>query len=359
MRRMTPFAIVLSVLAITACSFWNSSPSEDADSSSSSSASSDAGGLVTHNVSYTGRLETLDASIYQQGTHKLMITDDDFLLLESTDANLDLDAYVGKRVDVRGSVQPTVEAGGMLLRAEEITVIGEASSSVSASVGTMCGGIAALPCDAGQECVDDPTDSCDPDNGGADCGGICVAASSSSAMSESSSAPLLSSSSSSKVSSSVAVSSSRSSSVAAVTSSSSAPAVSAEMEQQVQLMAKQNYAEANLWTQSYCTSHVAFCIPVHKNWYFKSFGATTSNQWHVEFGMQAIDKLGQGAIVLNLVAGTSSSANAADGEIKTKGRDIVGYKDWNGAHFELIADARLREAVAYMIARITPYTPAQ
>lgn len=36
-----------------------------------------------------------------------------------------------------------------------------------------CGGFAGLPCPAGQECVDDPTDSCDPKNGGADCGGIC------------------------------------------------------------------------------------------------------------------------------------------------------------------------------------------
>jgi hypothetical protein len=37
-----------------------------------------------------------------------------------------------------------------------------------------CGGIAARPCnDPNEECVDDPTDSCDPKNGGADCGGIC------------------------------------------------------------------------------------------------------------------------------------------------------------------------------------------
>ena len=38
-----------------------------------------------------------------------------------------------------------------------------------------CGGIAGIPCDAGFTCVDDPTDSCDPTKGGADCGGICVA----------------------------------------------------------------------------------------------------------------------------------------------------------------------------------------
>lgn len=38
-----------------------------------------------------------------------------------------------------------------------------------------CGGIAGFTCnDPNEECVDDPTDSCDPNNGGADCGGICV-----------------------------------------------------------------------------------------------------------------------------------------------------------------------------------------
>jgi hypothetical protein len=38
-----------------------------------------------------------------------------------------------------------------------------------------CGGFANLQCsDSTMVCVDDPSDSCDPDNGGADCSGICV-----------------------------------------------------------------------------------------------------------------------------------------------------------------------------------------
>jgi hypothetical protein len=37
-----------------------------------------------------------------------------------------------------------------------------------------CGGIAGFQChDDNEECVDDPTDSCDPAHGGADCGGMC------------------------------------------------------------------------------------------------------------------------------------------------------------------------------------------
>jgi len=39
-----------------------------------------------------------------------------------------------------------------------------------------CGGIAGFPCPEGEECVDNPKDDCDPANGGADCGGICVPA---------------------------------------------------------------------------------------------------------------------------------------------------------------------------------------
>jgi hypothetical protein len=38
-----------------------------------------------------------------------------------------------------------------------------------------CGGIAGIRCPQGQTCVDDPTDSCDPERGGADCPGICRA----------------------------------------------------------------------------------------------------------------------------------------------------------------------------------------
>jgi hypothetical protein len=37
-----------------------------------------------------------------------------------------------------------------------------------------CGGIAGFPCPPGSTCVDDPKDDCDPTQGGADCGGICV-----------------------------------------------------------------------------------------------------------------------------------------------------------------------------------------
>jgi hypothetical protein len=37
-----------------------------------------------------------------------------------------------------------------------------------------CGGIGGLQCPTGQTCVDDPSDTCDPMTGGADCMGMCV-----------------------------------------------------------------------------------------------------------------------------------------------------------------------------------------
>jgi hypothetical protein len=40
---------------------------------------------------------------------------------------------------------------------------------------TRCAGFVGLTCPSGQVCLDDPTDSCDPQNGGADCSGFCVA----------------------------------------------------------------------------------------------------------------------------------------------------------------------------------------
>ncbi len=37
-----------------------------------------------------------------------------------------------------------------------------------------CGGFAGIPCPGAGECRDDPSDDCDPEHGGADCGGVCV-----------------------------------------------------------------------------------------------------------------------------------------------------------------------------------------
>jgi len=50
------------------------------------------------------------------------------------------------------------------------------SSSGTSASKAPCGGLGAAKCPSGSTCIDDPSDACDPKNGGADCGGICVAA---------------------------------------------------------------------------------------------------------------------------------------------------------------------------------------
>ncbi len=359
-------SVFLLCLLVASCSPSPSIPSDVSEQISSESASQrmESGALTisaTRNVSYIGTVDELGPSIMMQGTHKLLLSDGQFILLESTDANLSLNSYVGKRVEVRGSVQPTIEGNGGIMRVEEVTILGDtavtASSDHSSSQpSAMCGGIAAISCAKGLVCIDDPNDSCDPLGGGADCSGICVP-----------SVQLDSDKTSSHSSSSVPEvktekpftppekeSSSMQSSVQ-VTGGTTSQAADASIE----IISKQkNYA--SLWTQKYCTSHRAFCISAHKNWYFKSFGATTTNLWHVEFSSAPIDELHTGPIVLNLVSGLSASMNAKDGEIRSEGTDVIGFKDWTGdTHFELIADARLRDAVSIMLRSIVPYSPAE
>ncbi|UQA64057.1 hypothetical protein [Polyangium aurulentum] len=49
-----------------------------------------------------------------------------------------------------------------------------AVETMAAAEGQFCGGFAGFPCPEGFNCEDDPRDACDPANGGADCGGVCV-----------------------------------------------------------------------------------------------------------------------------------------------------------------------------------------
>lgn len=362
MRTIRTALVFSSLLAVISCNGQANGGTTSGNEASVSSVMSQATS-ITRNVSFVGTVDQLGASIYMQGTHKLMLEDGRFIILESAGSNLDLDTYIGAKVQVRGSSEPTVEAGGTLLHVEEVISLEASSSSSEASKPKMCGGIAAFPCDSGQICVDDPTDSCDPLSGGADCGGICVVqlASSASSVSElvessssvsSSKAPVKSSS----VSSSAVSSSAVSSSTASSSSAASSVPVDASKEQQIVAMAKLNYASDALWTQRYCTTHISFCTPVHKQWYYQSFGASAGSLWRVEFGFADINQANEGIIQLNLVSGLSASKGATDGQVVANGSTVTGYKDWtDGRHFELTGDARLQAAISYMIAHIDPY----
>ncbi|QSQ28639.1 hypothetical protein JY651_18750 [Pyxidicoccus parkwayensis] len=82
-------------------------------------------------------------------------------------------------VSARG-LEPTVLAGLAIAQAlksaaPQATAAAQEPKASKPS-GPACGGIAGFACPEGYSCVDDPSDDCDPNNGGADCGGICTAA---------------------------------------------------------------------------------------------------------------------------------------------------------------------------------------
>ena len=98
-------------------------------------------------------------------------------------------AAVGVAVDRRGACAPSGEfCGGIagIPCPEGQACIDDPSDECDPNMGgndcggicvgrgTFCGGIAGFPCPEGQKCIDDPSDDCDPNRGGADCGGICV-----------------------------------------------------------------------------------------------------------------------------------------------------------------------------------------
>jgi hypothetical protein len=62
--------------------------------------------------------------------------------------------------------------------ASEVLSTGTASDPSSTppgqGEGQFCGGFGNIQCPSGLQCVDDPNDTCEPAEGGADCGGICV-----------------------------------------------------------------------------------------------------------------------------------------------------------------------------------------
>jgi hypothetical protein len=84
--------------------------------------------------------------------------------------------------DVAGGEEETQGVGQRLVASDPCATVRCAAgtrcvangSTATCEANVFCGGIAAFPCPGAGECVDDPNDSCDPDNGGADCGGVCA-----------------------------------------------------------------------------------------------------------------------------------------------------------------------------------------
>ncbi len=95
--------LVLTPLVLTACGSGG-----DTDSTTPTPAEEAA---VTYETR-TGVIQPLGASIYQQGTHRLLVDGRLSALLESGSETLNLDDYIGQKVELQGIVRPTA-AGGL------------------------------------------------------------------------------------------------------------------------------------------------------------------------------------------------------------------------------------------------------
>lgn len=246
----------------------------------------------TGNVSYRGVVEPLGISLYMQGTHRLALPDGRFVLLEGP--AVDLREYLGEEVEVFGAVRPTVEAGGVIMRVERVGRMKQASM-VSSMVSS------SLPPPSSPSSV-----------------------------------------------SFFRVSSPSSSLTTTPSSSSSSVTGAPERDAWTGPMAEEKFT-AEQWMREYCSTHVGFCVPVHRNWWFKSFGATASSLWHVEVSGEPIQNLGDGVLLVNLIQGDITTTGATDREVRMHGNFAVGYRNFSeNRHFEISAPMELKEAVQYM-----------
>ena len=300
-------------------------PVDESVSASSISSVEDAMPIrETQNVTYQGTVETIGVGIVMEGTQQLRLSDGRLILLESRD--IELNKYLGKKVSVFGATRPTVEGSQIIMRVEEVMLLEDETSSASS--------------DALSE-VSSATES-------SSAAAVSVAAASIASSKIASSKAAVSSAA--PPSSAPAVSS------AAATASAS---VSVDVMEHANAMAKDNMAAAN-WSQQYCTAHIGFCIPVHRNWWFKSFGTTTTSLWHVEISNAEMNNLGEGPIVIRLLSGNSVSKKATDGQVRVQGDTVVGFKDWDdNEHFEISAPANLQAAVAYLTENLTATAAGQ
>lgn len=308
MRRLLCFSIGFLLLA--SCGGFPVSPDPVSEEESQSSIAEP----VTE-MTYEGTVQTLGVSIYMQGTHRLF-TDETAtpLLLESSLVRLD--DYVDRAVRVMGPVRATVEGNAMIMDVQAVE-----GSPISEGIDVLEEG-------------------------------------------SSSNAAESSFSSESSESSSIAPPPPASSSAPpavppkpASSSSAAASSVSSGQDRSAAANAMGKAAvDAASFNQQYCTGHIGFCVPYHKNWYFKSFGGNVSPWlWHVEFGNAAIETEGDGILIVNLTSG-SLAAGEPEGSAIAQGDFVVAKRQWTGnRHFVVSGPAELKNAVEYMAQNIIVY----
>lgn len=382
-RRVLWASFFLLPLALLGCSLFGSKEEEaPADTGPQTSSLVTEEELITHNVTYTGLLEEGGATIYQEGSHRLMLSDGKMVILESAvDVSVPLALYVGKLVRVQGDVMPTVEAGGTLMKVREIAWIrreADAEGREAEVLRVICGGAAGITCPTGEVCLlGEETGVCviEPTSreaefipsasrggpreeegeemgeqpsseAGSEAGSPDAMEEEEGAMDAEDSAG---SSGSSPRAPELDAQGSGAGSTSAVDSPGAASAPSSDSaDAKVTVMVEENVS-AERWTQQYCSTHLSFCIPVHKNWYYKSFGATVSTLWHVEVGPGPIEQLGDGPLHIELKTGDLSGLGVAENAVTEVGGKVIGYRTWTeNRHFEISAHPSLRDSVSHV-----------
>lgn len=333
MNRLTILSgLGLVTASLVACQSAAPKPPVTTPPPTSSSSSSVAGRYAT----VEGVVQKAGIGIAMEGTHKLEMDDGSFLLLRSSMVRLD--DSLDMRVVVTGAVQPTVEVGGMIMNVEMLQraqpiaqpeVLEETSSASSSSISPPVPPFSsAAPIVLSSKASSATAPS-----------SVLAPVRSSAAVASSSAKPLPSPSSSS-------------SSIAAPSSSSPAPATTVSLS--VKAMSKAAVDAANFSTK-YCSGHIGFCLPIHRNWYFQSFGANVSPYlWHVEVADHSVEDVGQGVIIVNLVSGTFEGS---EGVAVAGGDFVVASKQWTGSrHFEISGPKELKAAVEFMANGVEVYS---
>ncbi len=302
MKRL--IAVSLAFIPLAGCWPFDQAPVQEEEQTSSVP--------ETKNVVYRGVLRELGASIYMEGTHKLELEDGRFVLLEAN--GLVLDDYMNEDVEVFGSTRPTVEGDAIIMRVERIANVTISSEAVSSAA---------------------PEESSSSE-----------ASSVVSSEAASSVAPVITSRAPTPPARSSVAPKPVASSAAPVVTPPTSSAPSDPLAAKTATMAKAKIDAGN-WTQEYCSPvHLAFCFPIHKNWYFASFGATSSSLWHVEVGPSSVEVLGDGPLVVALVSG---AASVPDGTVNVEGEIVIGIRAWsNNRHFEIRAPKALEASVRYI-----------
>lgn len=254
-----------------------------------------------------------------EGTHRLILPDGGFLLLESTDQNLD--AHIGEQVEVAGIVRETVEGAGEIMTVTDVYVMADPDPDVDVAVDVEDAGASVSPPSSSSPSSPEASESSSPPP---------------------TPPPPAASSSAQRIS-------------PPPPPPPPAPTVTPDMEAKIKKMSKPKPEGA--WTQQYCTSHIGVCFPLRSDYWYHSFGTTTSTLWHVEVGAEEITNLGDGPIAVNLVAGRLD-ASIADQSVVESGDFVFGYRAWTeNRHFEISGPAGLRGAIEYITTHIIPYEP--